>query len=74
MPSNYPTNFDIYTNPSASQPLNASTVPHAQQHANLNDAMRAVQSTLGLKPQGTAATVEARIAAIEARLTAAGIA
>ena len=74
MASKYPTEFDVFTNPSPAQPLNSTTVPHANQHSNANDAIRAIQSTLGIKPQGAAATVEARIAAIEARLSSAGIA
>ena len=65
MATNYPGALDTLTNPTATDAMNSATVPHATQHANLNDAMKAVQATLGTNPQGAQATVSARIAAIE---------
>jgi hypothetical protein len=64
VPSDYPTDLDTFTNPSPSDPRTSPS--HAGQHADINDAMTAVQGTLGLDPQGSEATVAARIAAIEA--------
>jgi hypothetical protein len=47
MPTSYPGGLDNFTNPTASDTLDSATVPHAAQHANLNDAVEAVQSFLG---------------------------
>jgi hypothetical protein len=63
MPTNYPAAFDSFTNPSAGDSL--ASPSHAGQHANINDAMEAVQATLGTDPQGSEATVADRIAALE---------
>lgn len=78
MATAYPAALDTLVNPTATDPMNSSTVPHADQHANINDAMEAVQATLGTNPQGASASVSARIAAVEgagvsfAALTATG--
>jgi hypothetical protein len=61
----YPGALDDFTNPTASDSLNDPTVPHATQHADANDAIEAIQATLGIDPQGTESTVDARIGALE---------
>ena len=43
MSSNYPGALDALTNPTASDTLNSATVPHADQHANANDAIEAIE-------------------------------
>jgi len=48
MATNFPGSLDSFTNPSASDAMDSVTVPHADQHANLNDAMEAVQAKLGV--------------------------
>jgi hypothetical protein len=65
MASSYPGALDSFTNPTATDSLNDPTVPHATQHADANDAIEAIQATLGIDPQGTEATVDARIGALE---------
>jgi hypothetical protein len=40
-------------------------VPHADQHSNANDAIEAIESTLGVNPQGGSATVVARLTALD---------
>lgn len=45
MATNYPTSLDSFTNPSAGSALNSPS--HAGQHADINDAMEAVQAKLG---------------------------
>jgi hypothetical protein len=47
--------------------MNKAGVTHAAQHANANDAIEAIEATLGTSPQGSAASVSARIAAVESR-------
>lgn len=69
MASNYPDSLDSFTNPSANDSLNSSTVPHATQHANANDAIVAIESTLGTNPQGSSASVKARLDAVDSSLS-----
>ena len=45
MTTNYPTSIDTFVNPTSNDSLNSPS--HSQQHANLNDAMVAVQTKLG---------------------------
>ena len=69
MATNYPNQLDVLINPTATDPLNSVTVPHHQQHANLNDAVEAVQTTLGLNPAGSHLTVKDRIIAVESNIS-----
>lgn len=68
MPTQYPGSLDNFVNPTASDTLNSATVPHAQQHANLNDAVEAIQTVMGLNPAGTHLTVKDRIIQAEAQI------
>ena len=65
MASSYPGGLDAFTNPTASDTLDSATVPHAAQHSNANDAIEAIESTLGVNPQGSSATVVARLTALD---------
>ena len=65
MASSFPGGLDNFTNPTASDTLDSATVPHATQHANVNDAVEAIESTLGVNPQGASATVVARLGALD---------
>jgi len=65
MPTNYPHSLDILINPTASDSLNSTTVPHAQQHSDLNDAVEAIQTTLGINPAGSHLTIKERIVVAE---------
>ena len=46
MATNYPGSLDTFSNPSSSSTLDSPS--HAAQHANINDAMEAVQTKLGV--------------------------
>jgi hypothetical protein len=63
MTAKYPGEIDTFTNPAPSSPLTSPS--HAQQHVDANNAITATQQTLGVNPQGSAATVAARIADVE---------
>lgn len=65
MASSYPGSLDALSNPAGTDLLSTG---HAAQHGNVNDAVEAVQSTLGVNPQGGAATVAARITAVETQV------
>lgn len=65
MSTNYPSSLDNFINPTPSDSLNSGIVPHAQQHANLNDAVEAIQTIIGVNPAGPHLTVKDRIIAAE---------
>lgn len=65
MATNYPASLDVLINPTATDTLDSVTVPHHTQHANANDAIEALQTTLGVNPAGTHLTVKDRIIAAE---------
>lgn len=59
MATSYPGGLDSFTNPTGTDPLSAPA--HASQHANVNDAVEAIEATLGVNPQGAYADVDARL-------------
>lgn len=68
----YPNSLDAFINPTAGDFLSSITVPHADQHANINDAVEAIETVLGINPSGSHATVKDRIIAIEQILSQRG--
>lgn len=58
MTTAFPGAIDNFTNPIAADPLDSVTVPHASQHANINDAVEAIETAIGT----TAVPVLARLA------------
>ncbi len=48
MPISWPYAFDALTNPTAADKTNSTSVPHADQHTNLNDIAEALQRKVGL--------------------------
>lgn len=68
MSTQYPSSLDNFVNPTASDRLNSITVPHHQQHTDLNDAVEAIQTVLGLSPAGSHLTVKDRIVAAESAI------
>jgi hypothetical protein len=69
MATSYPGSLDSLTNPTASDSLGSATVPHADQHANANDAIEAIETVLGVSPAGTnTSTVGNRVARVENKL------
>jgi hypothetical protein len=69
MSTQYPNSLDNFINPTATDTLNSSTVPHADQHSNLNDAVEAVQTVLGINPAGAHLTVKDRIINAEMQIS-----
>jgi len=69
MPTLYPGTLDNFVNPTSTDKLNSATVPHHQQHADLNDAVEAIETVLGLSPAGSHLTVKDRIIAAESAIT-----
>lgn len=66
MATTYPAAIDQITDaPAGNVPLGASAPTHTEVHQKVADVVNAIQETLGEDPQGSAATVAARIAAAE---------
>jgi len=63
MASTYPGVIDDFDNPVPADPL--SNPAHAGQHTDANDAIEAIETTLGVNPQGAFATVAARMAVVD---------
>lgn len=61
MATNYPGQSDTFENPMSSDQLDSTRVPHDEQHANMNDAMAAVQQALGPNPANAWYSVAARL-------------
>lgn len=68
MASAYPGGLDSPTNPVASDTMDSVTVPHATEHANANNAIVAIETTLGVNPQGGSADVVTRLALLQTKL------
>lgn len=64
MATSYPGGLDNFTNPISTDTLDSATVPHASQHTNINDAIKAVETELGTNPKGTYADVKTRLNAL----------
>ena len=80
MPSNYPTSLDDFTNPTVSDYLNSTTVPHATQHSDLNDAVENLQAKVGIDSSADTDSLdykvtdhETRISTVEAGATATAV-
>jgi hypothetical protein len=69
MATNYPNSLDVLINPTSTDTLNSSTVPHHLQHANANDSIEAIQTVLGVNPAGSYLTVKDRIIATESSIS-----
>lgn len=63
MATNYPGALDTFTNPLADDQMN--NPPHADQHADANDAIEAIQLELGVNPAGDDTDVNTRMSNIE---------
>jgi len=68
MTTSYPGTLDNFVNPTATDKLNSATVPLHQQHTDLNDAVEAIETVLGLSPAGAHLTVKDRIIAAESAI------
>jgi hypothetical protein len=67
MSTNFPTSLDTLTNPAPTDALDSVAVPHAEQHANANDAIEALQAKVGIDSSAVATSLDYRVVALEAR-------
>lgn len=67
-PTSYPGGLDTLTNPNASDSTNSPS--HASQHSDVNDAIEAIETELGVNPSGASASVASRFSALDALVAA----
>lgn len=53
MSTEYPNQIDTFTNPNPDDKLGSVLVPHAELHGKVNDAIIAIQNSLGANPVGS---------------------
>lgn len=61
----YPLALDDFTNPSGTDNLGSSLVPHATQHSNLNDAVEALEAKVGIDASTDPDSIEYRVNTLE---------
>ena len=62
MTTNFPGSLDSFTNPSATDAMDSVTVPHATQHADLNDAVEALQAKVGVDGSAVTTSLDYKVA------------
>ena len=65
MATNYPTSLDSLTNPVSTDLMSAAGVNHADQHANANDAIEALQAKVGIDGDPDVTTIDKRVSLLE---------
>ena len=64
MATNFPTSLDSLTNPTSSDSLNSPS--HSAQHANVNDAVEALQVKVGADSSAVTSSLDYKVAQLEA--------
>ena len=64
MATNFPASLDTLTNPTSSDSL--SSPSHSAQHANVNDAVEALQAKVGVDSSAVTSSLDYKVAALEA--------
>lgn len=68
MATNFPTSLDNLSNPAGSDPVNNPS--HATQHANVNDALEALEAKVGANNSAVTTSHDYKITQLEAAITA----
>lgn len=61
----YPTTLDNFTNPTSTDTMDSVTVPHATQHANLNDAVEALEAKVGINSSAVTTSLDYKVTTLE---------
>jgi len=69
MASSFPSSLDAFTNPSSTDAMDSVSVPHATQHADLNDAVEALEAKVGADSSAVTSSHDYKIADHASRLT-----
>lgn len=70
MPTNFPSSLDALSNPLATDKLNNPS--HATQHANVNDAIEAIEAKVGVNSSAVTTSLDYKIAQAELKVLPAG--
>lgn len=62
MATNFPSGLDSFTNPTATDAMDSVTVPHADQHADVNDAVEALQAKVGVDGSAVTSSLDYKVA------------
>lgn len=62
MTTNFPTSLDTFTNPTSADPLGSSTPKHSLQHSNLNDAVLALETKVGINSSAVTSSLDYKVA------------
>lgn len=68
MATNFPTSLDTFTNPTSSDAMNSVTVPHATQHANINDAVEALEAKVGVNSSAVTTSLDYKVTDLVTRV------
>ena len=68
MATNFPTSLDALTNPTSSDSL--SSPSHSAQHANVNDAVEALQAKVGVNGSAVTSSLDYKVNALPSGLVA----
>jgi len=71
MATSFPSGLDSFVNPSASDALDSGVVPHAAQHANVNDAVEALEAKVGVNGSAVTSSLDFKVSAVEDGLSVA---
>ena len=63
----FPTSIDVFTNPTASSNMNDPAVAHHTQHANVNDALEAVETVIGITGSADVNSINYKVAALQGK-------
>lgn len=65
MTTNFPTSLDNFTNPISTDTMDSVTVPHATQHANINDAVEALEAKVGINSSAVTSSLDYKVTTLE---------
>lgn len=65
MTTNFPVGLDSFNNPSPTDQLGSSFVPHHQQHTDANDAIEAMQRSIGVTDSADPTSIQYRLGVVE---------
>src|SRR3990172_2827490 len=66
MPTSFPVTLDDFTNPTPADNLSTPAVLHSTQHANINDAVEALEAKVGVDGSAVATSLDYRVVQLEA--------
>lgn len=66
MATSFPISLDVLVNPTSADNLSTPAVLHSDQHANLNDAVEALEAKVGVNSSADVTSIDFKLAALTA--------